>query len=277
MATRSLREVHGATIHGRPSRPALLLVHGYGCDQTMWGRLVPHLSDEFLVVTYDQAGAGAAVAAHDPRRHQSLDGYADDLVALCEELRLEDVVVVGHSVSAMIGVLAHLQRPDLVIGLTMITPSPRFIDAPSYVGGFSREDVEGLLAALSENFDQWAEEAAPRLMGASDRPDLAAELARTLRRTDPAVAEAFARVTFLSDSRHLLQSVQCPALVIQAAGDPMAPEPVGRYVHDQIDASSFVQLEATGHFPHVSAPEETATAILGFLRPISRFLERTRP
>jgi sigma-B regulation protein RsbQ len=255
MATRSLREVHGATIHGRPSRPALLLVHGYGCDQTMWGRLVPHLSEEFLVVTYDQAGA----------------------VALCEELRLEDVVVVGHSVSAMIGVLAHLQRPDLVIGLTMITPSPRFIDAPSYVGGFSREDVEGLLAALSENFDQWAEEAAPRLMGASDRPDLAAELARTLRRTDPAVAEAFARVTFLSDSRHLLQSVQCPALVIQAAGDPMAPEPVGRYVHDQIDASSFVQLEATGHFPHVSAPEETATAILGFLRPISRFLERTRP
>ena len=273
----SLRDRHQVRIHGDASPPAVVLVHGYGCDQAMWRHLIPYLDDEYRVVIYDQAGSGACdPSAYNPERHATLDGYADDLVAICAEMQLSDVVVIGHSISAMIGVLAHLRAPDLVAGLVMISPSPRFVDELPYVGGFSREQVDDVLRALSTDFDSWARTMAPTFMGRPDRPELAGELAASLRRTDPATAAAFARVTFLSDTRDELSLVQCPTLVVQAGDDPFAPEAVGEYVHDRIAGSAYAKLDATGHFAHVSAPAETARVILGFLRPIRSFIARTR-
>lgn len=243
----------------------------------MWDRLLPYLEEDHLVVTYDQAGSGeAGRAAYDPVRHGSLTGYAEDLIAICEELELDEVVVVGHSVAAMVGVLAHLRAPDLVAGLVMIAPTPRFVDEPPYVGGFSRQDIEQLLAQLADDFEGWAARIGALFMGHPERPELAAELTAALLRTDPDMAVRFAQVAFLSDTRRELPAVECPTLVIQGTHDPLAPRQVGEFVHDQVPGSSYATVETHGHFPHVTDPERTATAINRFLGPIDSFLRRTR-
>lgn len=271
-----LREKHHVVVHGEPTRPTLVLVHGYGTDQQTWRTLLPLLAD-YQVVTFDQAGSPSAdPSAFDPERHASLEGYADDLVGICLELGLSDVVVVGHSISAMTGVLAHLEAPSLVSGLVLIAPSPRYVDDPPYVGGFSREQVDDMLASLATNFSDWAAAMGPEFVGRPDRPELAEELVATLQRNDPAVGAAFAALTFLTDMRAQLPAVHCPTLVIQPSADPVVPAAVGEYVHEQIPRTTYARLEATGHFPHLSAPEETAAAVLAFLEPIRSFLRRTR-
>lgn len=265
------------TVHGAPSRPALVLVHGFGCDQGMWGRLLPYLEAEHQVVTYDQAGSGGAAAeAYDEVRHATLDGYAEDLLGICTDLGLDEVVVVGHSIGAMIGVLAHLDAPETVAGLVMLAPSPRFLDEPPYRGGFTPGQIELMRQSLRQNFTGWAEEAGPALMGHPDQPELAAELTDSLLRTGPEAADAFADVTFLSDTRGELPDVTCPTLVLQVRRDPFVPPEVGRYVCDRIPGSEYAEIDTDGHFPHASAPEETAAAILAFVRPIQSFLRRTR-
>jgi len=272
----SLRERHRVTVHGGPDAPALVLVHGYGADQRMWRHLIPFLGDEYCVVTYDQAGAGGAEpAAHDPARHASLQGYADDLLDICAELDLGKVVVVGHSIAAMIGVLAHLRAPDLVAGLVMLAPTPRFVDAPPYDSAFSREEAEHILEALSQDFERWARSAGPGFMGDAARPELGQELTESMLAMDPDTAAAFARVTFLSDTRRQLSEVQCPALVVHAIGDPLVPPSVAQYVQDEVPDCAYAEVEAPTHFPHVVAPEDTALAIRRFLERIRSFLART--
>ena len=265
------------TVHGAPSRPALVLVHGFGWDQAMWSRLLPHLETEHQVVTYDQAGAaGTGREAYDVERHATLDGYAEDLLGVCADLGLDEVVVVGHSIGAMIGVLAHLESPETVAGLVMLAPSPRFLDEPPYRGGFTAEQVELMRQSLRSNFTGWAEQAGPAFMGHPDQPELAAELTESLLRTGPEAAEAFAGVTFLSDNRAALPDVTCPTLVVQVVRDPFASTEVGRYVADHLRDGEYTEIDTEGHFPQASAPEETAAAILAFVRPIQSFLRRTR-
>ncbi|MGY1730239.1 alpha/beta fold hydrolase [Geodermatophilus sp. SYSU D01045] len=246
------------------ARP-MVLAHGYGCDQTMWRALVPEFAVDHRVVTFDHVGAGGSdVSAYDPVRHGTLRGYAEDLLDVVRELDLTDVVLVGHSVSAMIGVLAVRADPGRFGALVMIGPSPRYVDDEDYTGGFSRADVAALLESLDSNPAQWAAGLAAVVAG-PDHPDVAAELAESFCRTDPRVARDFARVTFLSDNRTDLPAVRVPTLVLQCSDDAIAPEPVGRFVHAQVPGSVFRRLSATGHCPHLSAPEETTAAIRAFL------------
>ncbi|HEX2894248.1 MAG TPA: alpha/beta hydrolase [Marmoricola sp.] len=277
VGSRTRRELHRVTVRGASTRPALVLLHGYGCDQTMWDRLLPFLEDDHLIVTYDQAGCGAAGReAYDPVRHASLTGYAEDLIAICDELGFDEVVVVGHSAAAMMGVLAHLKAPDLVAGLVMVAPTPRFVDEPPYVGGFSRQQIDDLLAGITVDFGRWARTVAPAFLDHAEHPDVAAELTAALLRMDPDIAADFARVAFLSDTRRELPAIECPTLVIQATHDPLVPGQVGEFVHDQVPGSSYTTVESHGHFPHATDPERTATAIKRFLGPIDSFLRRTR-
>ncbi len=263
----SLLDQHHVASQGVPSGRSLLLVHGYGCDQSMWRHLVPYFTEDYRVLTYDQAGSGGAEpAAYDSERHSSLDGYAEDLLAVCAELELTDVTVVGHSVSAMIAVLAHLRAPQVVTRLVLIGPSPRYIDEPPYAGGFSKEDIDQLLESLSTNFLGWAASMAPAIMGRPEEPALGQELTASFCRTDPEVARQFARVTFLSDNREQLAEVRCPTLVVQCTEDLIAPVVVGEYVRDSIEGSAYALVNNVGHCPHLSAPAETAAAIRVFLQ-----------
>jgi sigma-B regulation protein RsbQ len=217
-------------------------------------------------VLFDHAGAGHAAAdAYDAERHARLEGYADDVLEICERLALDDVVFVGHSVSAMIGVLASLRDPDRFAKLVLVGPSPRYVDDAGYVGGFTDADIDELLESLESNYLGWSSAMAPVIMGNGDRPELGTELTESFCRTDPEIARRFARVTFKSDNRADLGRVTTPTLVLQCRDDVIAPLPVGQYVHTAIPGSSFVVLDATGHCPNLSAPDATADAIESFV------------
>ncbi|NEK57084.1 alpha/beta hydrolase [Geodermatophilus sabuli] len=244
----------------------MVFAHGFGCDQEMWRFVAPEFAVDHRVVLFDHVGSGQSdLSAYDPEKYGSLDGYAADVVEICRELDLRDVVFVGHSVSAMIGVLAVQQAPELFGALVMVGPSPRYVDDGDYTGGFSRADIAGLLEQLDSNHLGWSAAMAPVIMGNPERPELAAELTNSFCRTDPDIARQFARVTFLSDNRADLPGISVPTLVLQCTADAIAPEVVGRYVHEHVPGSVFTQLAATGHCPNLSAPEETAAAIRAFL------------
>jgi sigma-B regulation protein RsbQ len=249
-------------VDGRP----MLFAHGFGCDQTMWRHVWPAFADDHRIVLFDHVGMGRSDAsAYDVARYGSLEGYASDVLDICAELDLHDVVFVGHSVSAMIGMLAAAEEPDRFSRLVLIGPSPRYIDDDGYVGGFEQSDIEELLDSMDSNYLGWSSAMAPVIMDNEDRPELSEELANSFCQADPEIARRFARVTFLSDNRADLERVRTPSLVLQCSSDVIAPEPVGRYVHDHLPDSRLVLMEATGHCPNLSAPEETVAAMKSFL------------
>jgi sigma-B regulation protein RsbQ len=255
------------TTIGPETGQAMVFAHGFGCDQNMWRYVAPAFADDYRVVLFDHVGAGNSdLSAYDSTRYGSLDGYATDLLEILHELGLTRVVFVGHSVSAMIGVLAAAREPERFDRLVLVGPSPRYLDDEGYVGGFSRADIEEMLDSLDSNYLGWSTVMAPVIMANPDRPELGAELANSFCRTDPRIAREFARVTFLSDNRGDLANVRTPALVLQCADDAIAPEVVGEFVHRNLAGSDLVQLRATGHCPNLSAPEETVAAIRAYLR-----------
>ena len=252
--------------YGMPDGQPMLFSHGFGCDQTMWRFVWPGFAGAHRIVLFDHVGAGGSDwSAFDHERYSSLGGYADDVVAMCDELGLEDVVFVGHSVSAMIGVLAAAERPELFARLVLVAPSPRYMDDEDYVGGFSREDIDELLESLESNYLGWSSTIAPVIMGNPDRPELSDELTNSFCRADPEIAAQFARTTFLSDNRSDLARVSTPSLVLQCAHDAIAPRAVGEYVDAALPDSRLVLLDAVGHCPNLSAPEATTEAIREFL------------
>ena len=244
----------------------MIFAHGFGCDQNMWRFVTPAFEHDYQIVLFDYLGHGRSdVSAYDPSRYTSLDGYATDVLDICEALDVQGGVFVGHSVSAMIGALACAREPERFDRLVMIGPSPRYINDDDYVGGFARADIDELLEALESNYLGWSHAMAPAIMGRPDRPQLGEELANSFCRTDPAIARQFARTTFLSDNRQDLARVGTPTLVLQCSNDVIAPDSVGDFVHRHLRNSVLVHMRATGHCPNLSAPDETIGAIKAFL------------
>jgi sigma-B regulation protein RsbQ len=258
-------ERNNVVLRGRADGPVVMLAHGFGCDQNLWRLVAPGLERDFRVVLFDHVGAGHSdLSAWDPQRYATLDGYADDILRICAELDLRQVVLVGHSVSAMIGVLAVNREPERFAGLVLLCPSPRYVDDAGYRGGFSQADIDELLDSLDSNYLGWSAAMAPVIMGNPERPELGEELANSFCRTDPLIARAFARTTFTSDNRSDLARVTVPTLVLQCSRDAIAPPEVGEFVRAQIPGSRLVTLAATGHCPQLSAPDATLAAIASF-------------
>jgi sigma-B regulation protein RsbQ len=244
----------------------MMFAHGFGCDQNMWRHVAPAFEESHRVVLFDHVGCGKADSAiHDPIRHSSLQGYADDVVAIARALGVTGGVYVGHSVSAMIGILAARAAPELFSRLVLIGPSPCYINDGDYVGGFERADIEELMTFMDSNFLGWSAALTPQIMGNAERPELAEELNNSFCRSDPDIAKQFARVTFLSDNRSDLDGVAIPALILQCSEDLIAPDAVGAYVHERLKGSSLVRMRATGHCPNLSAPAETVEAIKAWI------------
>jgi sigma-B regulation protein RsbQ len=257
---------NNVTVLGRGTQP-MVFAHGFGCDQNMWRFVAPAFADDYRVVLFDYVGSGKSdLRAYDPERYGSLDGYAEDVLDVCRALDLRDVVLVGHSVSAMVAVLAANREPERFARLVLSGPSPRYVDdPPAYVGGFARADIEGLLETMDRNYIGWANFLAPAIMKNPERPELGVELAESFCSTDPTIARRFAEVTFFADNRADLPSVRVPSLVMQCSDDMIAPEAVGEYVHRHLPGSTLRVLRATGHCPHMSAPDETVGVIREYL------------
>ena len=259
-------ERNAVTVTGNPAGPPMMFAHGYGCDQNMWRFVAPAFADTHKIVLFDHVGNGRSdLSAYDEKRYSTLDGYAQDVLAMIHELDLRDVVFVGHSVSAMIGVLAAVEEPERFDRLVLIGPSPRYINEGDYVGGFSHQDIEEMLESLDSNYLGWSSAMAPVIMGNPERPELGRELTNSFCRTDPEIARRFAHVTFLSDNRDDLSKLRVPALILQCSDDVIAPAAVGDYVHEHVAGSTLVTMNATGHCPNLSAPDETVAAIRAYL------------
>jgi sigma-B regulation protein RsbQ len=265
MATSALTR-HNVNVFGRGTQP-MVFAHGFGCDQNMWRFITPAFEDAYRIVLFDYIGAGRSdPSAYDAARYATLDGYARDLLEVCEALDLRDVILVAHSVSAMIGVLAANAAPRRFARLVLIGPSPRYVnDPPGYVGGFERADIDGLLETMDKNYIGWANYLAPAIMANGDRPELGDELTESFCSTDPVIARRFAEATFFADNRADLAAVRVPALILQCSEDIIAPREVGDYVHRALPGSTLRVMRATGHCPHMSAPEETVRLIQEYL------------
>lgn len=256
---------NNVTVLGRGTRP-MLFAHGFGCDQHMWRYVTPAFEDDYRVVLFDYVGAGKSdLSAYDPARYADLDGYASDVLDVCHALDLHDVIFVGHSVSSMVGVLAANREPERFSRLILIGPSPRYVNDDGYVGGFERADIDGLLETMDKNYIGWANYLAPAIMKNADRPELGEELTESFCSTDPVMARRFAEATFYADNRADLAASTVPSLILQCSEDIIAPLEVGEYLHGQLRESTFRVMHATGHCPHMSAPEETIALMKEFL------------
>ncbi|MCZ2838317.1 alpha/beta fold hydrolase [Modestobacter sp. VKM Ac-2985] len=258
------------TSTGDPDGPVLLLAHGFGCDQGMWDGVLPHVSADHRVVRYDLMGYGRSdVSAWDPVRYSSLDAHAEDILAICAELDLHDVTLVAHSVSTMMALLAAVREPERFRQVFLVAASPYFLEDPAdgYDGGFSAADMAEVAGALDSNYFTWAEAMAPVIMGTPDVPGNGARLTASFCRVDPDVARQLLVIMFTTDFRPLLPRVTTPTVIVQSRADALVPPSVGDHLRAHLTGSTLVQLEAVGHCPHISAPEETAAAIRAHLLP----------
>lgn len=263
----NLRHRNNLRVEG--SGPATLIFsHGFGCDQTMWAYLYPHFSSRFRVVMYDLVGAGRSdLGAYDAQKYDSLAGYAQDLSEIIDAYTTGPVILVSHSVSAMIGTLADRLVPGRIAAHVMVGPSPCYIDSGDYVGGFTLADIHSLLDTLDSNYLGWSSTMAPVIMGAPGQPSLSEELTNSFCRTEPDIAKQFARVTFMSDNRADIQGLSTPTLILQSTEDLIAPMTVGEYLHAALPHSTLCVVPNVGHCPHMSAPSACSEAMDVFLKP----------
>jgi sigma-B regulation protein RsbQ len=244
----------------------ILFAHGFGCDQNMWRFVTPAFQGDYKIVLFDYVGAGKSdLSAYNAERYSNLNGYAQDVLEICDALNLHNVIFVGHSVSSMIGVLAALKKPQYFSDLILVGPSPCYINSEGYIGGFNRTDIEELLDTMDKNYIGWANFLAPAIMKNPERPELGQELTESFCSTDPKIARQFALATFFSDNRKDLPKVKTPSLIMQCSDDLIAPYEVGEYLHANLSGSTLKILKATGHCPHMSHPEETIAVIQEYL------------
>ena len=256
---------NNVVIKGHGSQ-VIMFAHGFGCDQNMWRLVTPAFEKNYKLVLFDHVGAGNSdLSAFLPQKYETLDGYADDILEIANALDVQNIIFVGHSVSGIMGIIASQKNPDLFTSLILVAPSPSYINDMDYEGGFTRSQIEELLESLEQNHLGWSMAMAPVIMGNPEKEELTEELANSFCRTDPAIAKHFARTTFLTDKRDMLSSVNIPSLILQCSDDVIAPQSVGEYMHQQMTDSKLVIMNATGHCPNLSAPEETIDEILKFL------------
>ena len=247
-------------------KQTMLFAHGYGCDQNMWRFITPAFQKDYDCVLFDHVGSGDSDKdSYDFEKYNTLEGYAEDIIALCDELELKNVIYVGHSVGAIMGVLAAARRPDLFDRMILIGPSPCYINKNGYYGGFSQQDINELVETLENNYLGWSSYITPVIIGDPEKPEFTEELHNSFCRMNPNIAKHFAKVTFLSDNRDDLFKVSTPALIIQCHPDIIAPVQVGLYVHEKMLNSNFIQLESPGHCPHLTSPELTINALKFYL------------
>ncbi|WP_316801286.1 alpha/beta hydrolase [Pedobacter frigidisoli] len=245
----------------------IVFAHGFGCAQTSWKFMTDAFLEEYRVILFDYVGSGESdITQYDYYKYATLDGYASDVIEIIEALNLKDVIFVGHSVSSMIGMIAALQKPEAFKKLVFIGPSPKYLNDGEYIGGFESDDIQTIFNSIEEDYASWAKGIAPILMDKADRPELSNFLQECFEETDPSIALAFAMATFKTDCRDKFKDLTVPSLTLQSSSDIMAPLSAGDFIHQNTPDNFLVVMQATGHFPHISEPEETIREIKAFIK-----------
>ena len=252
---------------GKKNAPILMLAHGFGCDQNMWRFMLPELEMHYQIVLFDYVGSGSSLLTdYSKEKYSTLEGYAQDIQDIIEELQLKDVTIIGHSVSSIIASITSIEMPEIIKKIVMVCPSPCFLNIPpNYKGGFERSDLEELIELMDKNYIGWANYLAPLVMGTSQSPELIGELSGSFCSTDPLVAKTFATATFFSDYRHLLKNIKCPVLILQSSSDALANISVGHYMAENIAQSELAVIKAEGHCLHMTDYQEIVPIILRFI------------
>ncbi len=246
----------------------MLMAHGFGCNQLMWRFLTPELSSQYKIVLFDYVGSGGSnLAAYSRQKYSDLEGYAQDIIDICNTLDLQNVVLVGHSVSSIISLIAAQQIPQRIHSLVMVCPSPCFLNhPPDYLGGFNREDLTELIDLMDKNYIGWAQYLAPLVAGNLDKDFVSNELAESFCSTNPITAKNFAKATFFSDYRSLLPLNNHPVLLLQSQTDALASLFIGDYMHKHTPKSVLQVVEAKGHCLHMTHPQQVAGYIQHFMQ-----------
>ncbi|MDN3587564.1 alpha/beta hydrolase [Pedobacter aquatilis] len=244
----------------------LMMAHGFGCDQSTWKFITSAFLDDYKIILFDYVGSGKSeINQYDYHKYSSLEGYACDVVDIIEVLKLKDIVFIGHSVSAMIGMLAAIQIPEAISKLIFIGPSPKYINENEYFGGFEREQVEGLFKYMADDYIGWSKYLAPNVMGNLENPEHAEFLQECFESMNPKIALEFAMATFNCDYRNKLQELKTKSITLMNDNDMIVPLQVGDFIKRHTPYNTLHLLNATGHYPHISAPEETIKAIKLYL------------
>lgn len=248
-------------------KQTMIFAPGFGCDQTVWNSVSQSFEEDYQVVLFDYVGLGKSdLTFYDPAKYSKLSGYVDDVLDVCSALDLSNAVFVGHSVGAMIGMLASLRKPEHFSHLVMIGPSACYLnDPPSYIGGFEKEDLLGLLDLMAKNYIGWANIFAATALNNPDCPDIEKDIEDRFCSTDPVIARHFAEACFFTDNRPDLSEVTVPALILQCANDIIAPVSAGEYMKECLPNSTIKYMDAIGHFPHMSHADETIQLIREYL------------
>ena len=257
---------NNVTITGLGTQP-LIFAHGFGTDQSAWRFIQNDFEDRFKLILYDNVAAGKSDdTVFSPNKYNNLYTYANDLLDICREIDLSDAYFVGHSVSGMIGMLAAIEEPRYFSKIVMVGASPRYLNDDGYVGGFDQTGIDRLYAAMTANYYAWVNGFAGLAMGNPDRPELSQEFARTLSSIRPDIAISVAKTVFQSDYRSELPKFGIETLILQSTDDIAVPQEVGEYLHAHLKGSKLINVNSTGHLPHISAPREVSKAVSDFIR-----------
>jgi sigma-B regulation protein RsbQ len=251
----------------RTGEQAMIFAHGFGCDQNMWRFITADFVDDYKIILFDYTGSGQSdISEYDPDKYSKLEGYAEDILDICEDYDLGDAIIVGHSVSATIATLASLKSPRHFSRLIHVAPSPSFLnDPPNYMGGFQYSDLEELLDLIDKNYIGWAQYLAPIVIGGQASEWLIGELSSSFCSADPIIAQKFARATFLSDYRSAYAKSTVPSLIIQSRVDALASLAVGDFLNSTTPNSELIVIDSEGHCPHMTHPSITSEAIQKYL------------
>ena len=257
---------NNVTIRGTGNE-TMIFAHGFGCSQNTWHEVASAFEKDYRVVLFDYVGAGQSdLREYDSKKYSTLEGYAQDILDICRELNITQSILVGHSVSSMIAVIAALKEPSYFKKLVFVSPSPYYFNEADYTGGLNKQDVDGLFEMMEGNYLGWSSMMAPLIMGNAERPQLGESLTNSFCATNPDIAREFAKVTFYSDNRSYLPQLGIESLTLQCAADMLAPSEIAAYIQEHTPLNSITYLKATGHCPHLSAPEETVSAIRSYLK-----------
>lgn len=250
------------------SDQAMIFVHGFGTDQSVWKDVATPFLGDYKVYLMDNVGS-ANTAPDDfvQHRYLNLERYAQDLVEVLEALEVKGAIAVGHSVGGIICLLAAVKAPERFSRLVLIGTSPRYRDDEGYCGGLTDEGIDKVYNAALLSYEDWTRSFGFATMANPDRPELARQFVESLRKIPQERTLTVLCSILQSDYRHILPLVRHPTLILQARRDSIVPLEVAEYLKRSIEGSSMGIIEAEGHFPHVSAPEPVVAAIRAFLEP----------